>query len=101
VHEFLAHVTHPRIYRTPTPMDLALRQMEQWTESPQASLLSEDAGHWPTLKEVLERSRVGGPVVHDARVAALCLRHGVRELWTADRDFSRFPPLRVANPLTG
>lgn len=38
---------------------------------------------------------------HDARVAALCLRHGVRELRTADRDFSLFPALRVRNPLVG
>jgi hypothetical protein len=25
--------------------------------------------------------------------------HAVRELWTADRDFSAFPALRVRNPL--
>ena len=37
--------------------------------------------------------------VHDARIAALCLAHGVRELWTADRDFSRFAKLATANPL--
>ena len=37
--------------------------------------------------------------VHDARVAALCLESGVEELWTADRDFSRFPALRTQNPL--
>jgi hypothetical protein len=42
---------------------------------------------------------ITGPAVHDARVAALCLAHGVRELWTADRDFSRFPRLRAVNPL--
>ncbi len=43
---------------------------------------------------------IAGPRVHDARVAALCIAHGVRELWTADRDFSRFPALKTANPLT-
>jgi hypothetical protein len=37
--------------------------------------------------------------VHDARIAALCLQHGVSELLTADRDFSRFPALRTRNPL--
>jgi predicted nucleic acid-binding protein len=37
--------------------------------------------------------------VHDARIAALCLSHGVYELWSGDRDFSRFPALRVRNPL--
>jgi len=34
-------------------------------------------------------------------VAALCLEHGITELWTADRDFSRFPALKVRNPLIG
>jgi predicted nucleic acid-binding protein len=29
----------------------------------------------------------------------LCLQHGVRELWTADRDFSAFPQLKTHNPL--
>ena len=27
------------------------------------------------------------------------LVHGVQALWTADRDFSRFPRLRTVNPL--
>jgi predicted nucleic acid-binding protein len=43
--------------------------------------------------------RIEGPEVHDARVAALVLAHGVRELWTADRDFGRFAGLTVRNPL--
>jgi predicted nucleic acid-binding protein len=47
------------------------------------------------------QARIDGPRVHDARVAALCLRHAVRELWTSDRDFSSFPALRVRNPLVG
>ncbi|HVR42014.1 MAG TPA: hypothetical protein VMS56_01110 [Thermoanaerobaculia bacterium] len=36
--------------------------------------------------------------MHDARVAALCRRWGTSELWSADREFSRFPALRVVNP---
>jgi uncharacterized protein len=43
--------------------------------------------------------KVDGPLFHDARVAAICVTHGVRELWTADRDFGRFPGVRVVNPL--
>jgi predicted nucleic acid-binding protein len=39
------------------------------------------------------------PQVHDARVAAPCRQHGVRELWSADRDFGRFAGLAVTNPL--
>jgi hypothetical protein len=49
----------------------------------------------------MQEGRIAGPQVHDARVAALCQLHGVRELWTADRDFGRFPGLTVRNPLVG
>lgn len=45
--------------------------------------------------------RVAGRRVHDARIGALCIAHGVRELWTADRDFSRFPSLTASNPFAG
>jgi len=48
---------------------------------------------------VLRPGRVVGPKVHDARIVALSLQHGVRELWSADRDFSLFPKLKVVNPL--
>jgi len=49
---------------------------------------------------LLRSSSVRGPQVHDARIAAICLENGVRELWTADRDFSRFPELKTRNPLS-
>ena len=49
--------------------------------------------------EILGPLGAGGMGVHDARIAALCRQHGVAELWTADRDFSRLPGLKVRNPL--
>ena len=73
--------------------------VEAWLESPLLVLLGEDEGYWLVLKDTLEQARVSGPKVHDARVAALCLHHGVKELWSADRDFKHFPELSVQNPL--
>jgi toxin-antitoxin system PIN domain toxin len=99
VHEFLAIVTHPRIYSPPTPLERAADQVAAWLESPSLVLLSEAEGYWKRLRMLLSGGRIAGPQVHDARVAALCLHHGVRELWTADRDFSRFPELVTRNPL--
>jgi toxin-antitoxin system PIN domain toxin len=101
LHEFLAIVTHPRIYNPPTPLEIALEQVEAWLESPSLVLLAESPGYWPELRSALQVGRVAGPQVHDARIAAFCRSHGVRELWTADRDFGRFPSLRVRNPLVG
>jgi toxin-antitoxin system PIN domain toxin len=99
VHEFFAIVTHPRIYRPPTPVLSAVGQIEAWLESPSVVLLSEAASYWAILKPLLVGGQIEGPRVHDARIAALCLEHGIRELWSVDRDFSRFPGLTVRNPL--
>lgn len=99
VHEFLAIVTHPRIYSPPTPLDAAVDQVEAWLESPSLVLLAESDAHWRTLRETLVSGKIAGALVHDARIAALCLQHGVKELWSADRDFGRFPNLAVVNPL--
>ena len=82
-------------------MDAALGQVAAWLESPSLVLLAESEGYWPELRHALQVGRVAGPQVHDARIAALCQSHGVRELWTADRDFSRFPAIKVKNPLVG
>jgi len=99
LHEFLAVVTHPRIYAPPTPLARALDQVGAWLESPALVLSAESAAHWPTLRAMLASGRIAGARVHDARVASLCRQHGVRELWSADRDFSRFTSVAVVNPL--
>jgi hypothetical protein len=99
IHEFIAIVTHPRIYAPPTPLEQALDQVDAWLEAPTLSLLAESATHWPTLRALLAGGRIAGAQVHDARIAALCRQHGVRELWSADRDFNRFAGLTVVNPL--
>ena len=100
VHEFLAVVTHPAIYSPPTPVEDALEQAKRWLESPSLTLIGETGKlYFRYLQHVLGTSRVRGARVHDARIAAVCLAHGVDELWSSDRDFSRFPGLTVRNPL--
>jgi toxin-antitoxin system PIN domain toxin len=97
--EFLSVVTHPRVYVPPTPLPTALEQVDAWLEAPSLLLLSESEQYWASLRAILIASHVTGSRIHDARVAALCIQHGVRELWSADRDFSRFTELTVVNPL--
>jgi len=99
LHEFLAIVTHPRIYDPPTPLVQAIDQVEAWQESPSLVLLAENESYWEELRTLAQTSRVVGAQIHDARIAALCLLHGISELWSADRDFGRFPELKVRNPL--
>jgi hypothetical protein len=101
IHEFIGIVTHPRRYVPPTPIARALDQVDAWMESPSLTLLAESQTHWQVLRGLLIAGRIAGGQVHDARIAALCIQHGVRELWSADRDFTRFAGLTVVNPLVG
>jgi predicted nucleic acid-binding protein len=62
--------------------------------------LAERDGYIDRLSEVASPACSRGGAIHDARIAAICLYHGVAELLSADRDFSRFASLRTRNPLT-
>lgn len=100
VHEFLANVTSRRIYKQPATPAAALKAVSVWMRADNFNVLGEADSHFDTLRGLMEESEVSGPQIYDARIAAICLEHGVSELWTADRDFLKFPSLRVRNPLT-
>jgi len=99
VHEFISVATNPGIYRPASTLSEALGFLERLFGSPQLHLLAESPGYFEKLRELALAAKLSGPRIHDARIAALCLHHGVRELWTADRDFSMFPKLKIRNPL--
>ena len=98
VYEFLRVVTHPRVYHPPVPLERARSDLRRILDSPSLRLLAETERHREILDRVVEASGATGNLVHDAHIAALCLEHGVSELVTGDRDFLRFPGLRVVNP---
>lgn len=97
-YEFLRVVTHPRIYYPPVPVTRALQDLDRILTSPTLILLSETERHIEIFQQVIRTSGVAGNLIHDAHIAALCLEHGVSELVTGDRDFLRFPDLRIINP---
>lgn len=99
VHEFLAVVTNGRIFREPTPLANAFAAIRTLDGSGLFRMLGERDGYLEHLSELAITGRISGPMIHDARVAAICHFHGVSELWSADRDFNRFPTLKVRNPL--
>lgn len=101
IHEFLSIVTHLRIYSPPSSIETALTFLENWLTSRSLILISEGETHFSQLASLVRTAKLAGPRIHDARIAALCLAHGVDVLYTADRDFSRFLQLKTHNPLLG
>jgi toxin-antitoxin system PIN domain toxin len=99
VHEFIAIATHPGIFKPPSTLAEAFGFLDAVLASPQVHLLAESAGYFEKLRNLATSAHLKGPRIHDARIAALCLHHGVSELCSADRDFSSFPQIKVRNPL--
>lgn len=98
-HEFLNTVTRPRLFKPPSPMDDAFLALERWRLSPSLSFIGEGVDHFDRLRDIAKAGTIAGPLIHDARIAAICLSNGVKTLWSVDRDFSRFATLKVRNPL--
>src|SRR5206468_13088120 len=95
VHEFMGVVTSGKVYRPASPLTHVFGFLESMFGAPHLHLLAESPGYFEKLRRLATAARLKGPRIHDARIAALCLHHGVSELWSADRDFSAFPQIKV------
>ena len=95
---FLRVSTTPRIFGEPLDVDAAAEIVSDWLRRPNVSIVSPTEQHWEIFSKLLPRSRVRGSLIMDAHLAALAIEHGAT-LCTNDRDFARFPGLRVEYPL--
>lgn len=95
---FLRISTHPRAFVAPLSPEEALACMESWLGLRATVILEPTERHWELLSRLVRESRARGPAVMGAHLAALALEHGA-VLCTTDRDFGRFPGLRVWDPL--
>jgi predicted nucleic acid-binding protein len=68
-----------------------------WLERPSVSVLEASEACWEIFRELVVDAQVTGPLVMDAFLAALALENGAT-LATTDRDFSRFPKLKLFDP---
>ena len=80
------------------PVTEAVHEIEDWLKQPSVRVLVPGDDHWPILRRMVVEGQASGPLVSDAEIAALTIEYG-GVLYTADRDFSRFPGLRWKNPL--
>ena len=98
VYEFLRVVTHRRVFAPPTPPAHAVEDVVRLLAAPSLVMLGEGTAHAAHLERQMLAGEAAGNLALDAHIAALCIEHGVAELWTLDRGLARFPGLKIANP---
>ena len=99
-YEFLRVVTHPRVFRTPLASADAWRFVEGLRASPSLGFLTPTERHAAVVAEVIRLvPHLSGNLWHDAETATLMREHGIRQVYTRDTDFHRFPFLEPLDPL--
>jgi toxin-antitoxin system PIN domain toxin len=94
---FLRVVTHPRVFKTPTPFKEAVVFAHELRGQPNCVVVQPGPRHWEIFERVCGEAGAKGNVIADAYLAALAIESGC-EWVTTDRDYSRFPGLRWRHP---
>jgi toxin-antitoxin system PIN domain toxin len=95
---FVRVVTHPRVFRPPSPVDHALDFAEDLLGQPNCAVVRPGPRRWAIFSRLCRVCRASGNLVPDAFLAALAIETGC-ELVTVDRDFARFEGLHWRHPL--
>lgn len=95
---FLRVVTHPKIFQTPTSLDLALDFAAAVRSVSNCVIQAPGPRHWGLFTDLCTSLEAAGNVIPDAYHAALAIETG-SEWITTDRAFARFPQLRWRHPL--
>ncbi len=96
---FIRIVTNRKVPGFSRPVEEAISAVEEWLKQPNVRVLTPGDGHWPIFRRMIVEGQASGDLVSDAQIAAMTIEYG-GVLYSADRDFSRFPGLRWVNPLS-
>jgi toxin-antitoxin system PIN domain toxin len=95
---FLRIVTHPKVFKEPTPLPEAAAFCATLRSQPNATLLAPGPRHWQIFTRLCAEAGARGNLVADAYLAALAIESG-SEWITTDGDYRRFAGLRLRHPL--
>jgi uncharacterized protein len=91
-------VTHPGLFNPPSSMEKALAFTHELRDQPNCTLINPGPRHWEIFSRLCRTAGIKGNLVPDAFLAALAIESG-SEWISTDRDYHRFPGLRVRHPL--
>ncbi len=95
---FLRIVTHPKIFETPTPIDEALKFVQQIKSQQNACRITPKERHWSVFEDLMMATNAKGNFIPDAYHAALAIESGCQWV-TTDRGFKKFKGLKMKHLL--
>jgi toxin-antitoxin system PIN domain toxin len=98
VYEYLRVVTHPRLFKPSSTQAEAIGRLNMLSHSPSLAFIGPGPSHFGSLVGLAEQSGAKGNVFFDVHIAAICREHGITEILTMDRGFSRFSGIKVRRP---
>jgi uncharacterized protein len=96
---YLRIATHSGIFSRPLPLDSAIANVDALIRQPHVQTVAESTRFWTAFRGLAADAAPSGNLVPDAHIVSLMLEHGVRTIWTHDRDFRRFRDIDVRDPL--
>lgn len=91
---FLRLITNPKIFPRPLSIDMASDWLDNLETHYNVQMINPGQAHAGILRHLLLLAGTGGNLVTDAHLAALAIENNATIL-TGDRDFNRFPGLKV------
>jgi uncharacterized protein len=95
---FVRVVTHPKVFKTPSPLEVALEFVADLRSRDSVTVMRPGSGQWEIFTNLCRVADARGNLVPDAFHAATAMEYGM-EWVTLDRGFGRYPGLRWLCPV--
>ncbi len=96
---FLRIASHAAIFARPLTAAEAEDRVSALLSRPNVAAIGERDGFWEEYRATSrDAGPLGGKLVPDGHLAAILKQHGIRTLYTFDRDFRRFTFLQAREP---
>jgi uncharacterized protein len=95
---FVRLAANPKAFGRYATTVQAIGVIEELTEQSNVQVITPGPAHLRILARILKEAQVTRSLVSDAHLAALAIEHNAT-ICTNDRDFTRFPGLKILNPV--
>jgi uncharacterized protein len=95
---YLRLATHPAVFRDPIEPDVAMGNIERLLALPHVRTGSETDRFWMMWRATTHGIPLRGNLVADAHIVTLMREHGVRVIYSRDRDLRKFDGIQVVDP---